>query len=190
MNAGVSRLTWWIGFGNCNGQQGNDTTSVYGWQGFGAYNVFSDGSEDSTCPGAGPIGTMSPTVRAFQLFSLMAVNNQKVLTATVENDTTDVRAYAATNPNGTALLLFNDNETIAQPVVVTLSGQNSSPRVTVTTYDKATYDLSGSPTGTPPDPIGTSTWAPPSTTDMGEQTLPLTLTLTPWSMNMVIIQQP
>ena len=44
MNAGVSRLTWWIGFGNCNGQNGNDSPSLYGWQDFGAYNVFSDGS--------------------------------------------------------------------------------------------------------------------------------------------------
>ena len=60
--------------------------------------------------------------------------------------------------------------------------------MTVTTYDKAIYDLSGSPTGTPPDPAGTSTWAPPTTTSMGAQTLPLTLTLTPWSMNVVIIQ--
>src|SRR5271170_5764522 len=46
MNAAVSRLTWWIGFGNCNGTNGNDSTSLYGWQDFGAYNVFSDGSED------------------------------------------------------------------------------------------------------------------------------------------------
>jgi len=188
MNAGVSRLTWWIGFGNCNGTNGNDTTSVYGWQDFGAYNVFSDGSDDPTCPGAGPIGTMSPTARAFQLFSQMAVNGQTVLTATVAGDTTDVRAYAATNPQGTAVWLFNDNETLAQPVTITLSGKTSSSGVTVTTYDKAIYDLSGSPTGTPPDPAGTSTWAPPNTTSMGRQTLPLTLTLTPWSMNMVIIQ--
>jgi hypothetical protein len=131
---------------------------------------------------------MSPTARAFELFSQMAVNGQTVLTATVAGDTTDVRAYAATNPNGTALLLFNDNETTPEPVAVTLSGQGSSSGVTVTTYDKAIYDLSGSPTGTPPDPVGTSTWAPPTTTNMGAQTLPLTLTLTPWSMNMVIIQ--
>jgi len=188
MNDGVSRLTWWIGFGNCNGTNGNDSTSLYGWQDFGAYNVFSDGPSDSTCPGAGPIGTMSPTARAFQLFSQMAVNGQTVLTATVTGDTTDVRAYAATNPNGTALLLFNDNETTSQQVVVTLSGKSSSSSVNVTTYDKAIYDLSGSPTGTPPDPAGTSTWAPPITTSMGAQTLPLTLTLTPWSMNLVIIQ--
>ena len=188
MNDGVSRLTWWIGFGNCNGSSGNDSTSLYGWQDFGAYNVFSDGPSDTACPGAGPIGTMSPTARAFQLFSQMAVNGQTVLTATVAGDTTDVRAYAATNPNGTALLLFNDNETTSQQVLVTLSGKSSSSRVNVTTYDKAIYDLSGSATGTPPDPSGTSTWAPPITTSMGAQTLPLTLTLAPWSMNMVIIQ--
>ncbi|HTC55225.1 MAG TPA: hypothetical protein VK706_02345 [Candidatus Sulfotelmatobacter sp.] len=188
MNDGVSRLTWWIGFGNCNGTSGNDSTSLYGWQDFGAYNVFSDGPSDTSCPGAGPIGTMSPTARAFQLFSQMAVNGQTVLTATVAGDTTDIRAYAATNPNGTALLLFNDNETTPQQVMVTLSGKTSSSTVNITTYDKAIYDLSGSPTGTPPDPAGTSTWAAPSTTSIGAQTLPLTLTLTPWSMNLVIIQ--
>jgi hypothetical protein len=188
MNDGVSRLTWWIGFGNCNGQSGNLSTSLYGWQDFGAYNVFSDGSEDPTCPGAGPLGTLSPTAVAFQLFSQMDVNHQTVLTASVTGDTTDVRAYAATNPNGTAVLLFNDNETTSQTALVTLTGQSSSSSVTVTTYDKAIYDLSGSPTGTPPDPAGTSTWAPPTTTSMGEQALPLTLTLTPWSMSVVIIQ--
>jgi hypothetical protein len=188
MNDGVSRLTWWIGFGNCNGASGNDSTSLYGWQDFGAYNVFSDGPSDTGCAGAGPIGTMSPTARAFQLFSQMAVTGQTVLSATVAGDTTDVRAYAATNPNGTALLLFNDNETTSEQVLVTLSGKSSSSSVNVTTYDKAIYDLSGSSTGTPPDPAGTSTWAPPITTSMGAQSLPMILTLTPWSMNVVIIQ--
>jgi hypothetical protein len=188
MNDGVSRLTWWIGFGNCNGTNGNDSASLYGWQDFGGYNIFSDGTGDPTCPGAGPFGTMSPTARAFQLFSQIGINGQTVLTASVAGDTTDVRAYAATNPNGTALLLFNDNETASQAVMVTLSGKSSSSSVNVTTYDKALYDLSGSPTGTPSDPAGTSTWAAPINTSMGAQALPLTLTLTPWSMNVVIIQ--
>ena len=188
MNAGVSRLTWWIGFGNCNGTSGNLSTSLYGWQDFGAYNVFSDGSDDPTCPGAGPLGNMSPTARAFQLFSQMGVNGQKVLTTSVSGDPTDVRAYAATNPNGTAVFLFNDNENLAQPITIALTGRSSSSSVTVTTYDKAIYDLSGSPTGTPPDPAGSGTWAPPNPTSMGTQSLPLTLTLTPWSMNLVIIQ--
>jgi hypothetical protein len=188
MNEGVSRLTWWIGFGGCS-TSGNLSPSLYGWQNFGGYNIFSDGPDDGPdCPGAGATGTMSPTARAFQLFSQMGVNGQTVLTATVAGDTTDVRAYAATNPSGTSLWLFNDNENLAQPVSITLSGKSSSSSVTVTTYDKAIYDLSGSPTGTPPDPVGTSTWAPPITTSLGAQTLPITLTLSPWSMNMIIIQ--
>ena len=187
MNDGVSRLTWWIGFGNCNGTAGNDSSSLYGWQDFGAYNVFSDGSSDPTCPGAGPAGTLSPTARAFQLFSQVAVNGESVLTASVSGDTTDVRAYAATNSGGTALVLFNLNETTSEPITITLTGQSAATTITETTYDKAIYDLSGSPTGTFPDPAGTSTWAPPTTTSLGAQTLPLTLTLSPWSMNVIII---
>ena len=188
MNDGVTRLTWWIGFGNCNGSSGNDKSTVYGWQNFGAYNVFSDGSSDPTCPGAGPLGTMSPTAQAFSLFQNVAITGESVLTASVAGDSTDVRAYAATHSGGTALVLFNVNESTSEPVTVTLSGQTASTGVTVETYSKAIYDLSGSPTGTPPDPAGTSTWAPPTTTSLGAQSLPLSLTLAPWSMNVVIIQ--
>jgi hypothetical protein len=188
MNDGVTRLTWWIGFGNCNGTSGNDSSLLYGWQDFGAYNVFSDGPSDSGCPNAGPIGTMSPTARAFQLFSSVAVNGESVLTATVAGDTTDVVAYAATHSGGTALVLFNRNETVSEQVLVALSGQSAATTVTVITYDRAIYDLSGSPTGFFPDPNGTNTWAAPTITNLGAQTLPLTLTLAPWSMNVVIIQ--
>jgi hypothetical protein len=188
MNDGVARVAWWMGFGNCYGVTGNDSSSLYGWQDFGALNVFSDGPSDTACPGLGPVGTMSPTARAFQLFSNVAVTGENVLTATVAGDTTDVRAYAATHSGGQALVLFNLNETTSQPVTVTLSGKVSSSGVSVETYDKAIYDLSGSPTGTPPDPAGTSTWAPPTTTTLGAQNLPLSLTLAPWSMNVVIVQ--
>jgi hypothetical protein len=193
MNDGVSRLTWWIGFGNCNAPPYTDgppnlSASLYGWQDFGAYNVFSDGPSDTTCSGAGPIGTMSPTARAFQLFSNVAVNGESVLAASVAGDTTDVRAYAATHSGGTALVLFNRNETTSEPVTVALSSQNASTGVTVESYSKAIYDLSGSPTGTPADPAGTSTWAGPTTTSLGAQNLPLLLTLSPWSMNVVIIR--
>lgn len=179
MNDGISRLTWWIGFGNCNGNAGNDSASVYGWQAFGAYNVFSDGPSDGTCPNAGPLGTMNPTARAFQLFSNVAVNGESVLTATATGDTTNVVAYAATHSGGTALVLFNRNENANAPVTITLSGKSSSSGVTVETYDKAIYDMS--------NPATTNTWAPPVTTNLGAQTLPLTLSLAPWSMNVVII---
>ncbi|MFZ1084779.1 MAG: hypothetical protein WAN35_07440, partial [Terracidiphilus sp.] len=176
MNDGVTRLTWWIGYGNCNGQAGNDSSSVYGWQTFGAYNVFSDGASDPTCPNAGPIGTMSPTARAFQLFSQVAINGEHALTPTVTGDTTDVVAYAATNSGGEALVLFNRNENNSETVQINVSGKTTSTSVTETTYDKAIYDLSQS-----------DDWAAPTTTNLGAQSLPLTLTLAPWSMNVVII---
>jgi hypothetical protein len=177
MNDGVSRATWWIGFGNCNGTQGNDSSSLYGWQNFGGYNVFADGPTDTGCAGAGPIGTMSPTARAFQLFSNVAVNGESVLSATVNGDTTNLRAYAATHSGGTVLVLFNVSQTVSEAVTVSLSAQNTSSDVSVETYSKAIYDQSQN-----------NVWADPTTADMGAQNLPLTLTLAPWSMNVVILK--
>ena len=77
MNDGVVRAEWWIGFGNCNGTNGNDSASLYGWQIFGAYNVFADGPTDMAC-GNGTDREMSPTARAFQLFSNVAVNGEEL----------------------------------------------------------------------------------------------------------------
>ncbi len=177
MNDGVSRATWWIGFGNCNGTNGNDSSSLYGWQNFGGYNVFADGPTDAPCAGAGPIGTMSPTARAFQLFSKVAVNGESVLSAAVNGDTANVRAYAATHSGGTALVLFNVSQTASAQVTVSLSAQSTSSDVSVETYSKAIYDQSQN-----------NVWADPTTTDMGAQNLPLALSLAPWSMNVVIIK--
>ena len=188
MNAGVSRLTWWIGFGNCNGQAGNNSAALYGWQQFGAYNVFSDGPADSACSGAGPLGTLSPTARAFQLFSSVAISGESVLSATVSGDAADVRSVRGDQPrrNGTGFVQSKRND--AGIGVGQLTGKTTSSNVNVTTYDKALYDLSGSPTGNPADSSGTGTWAAPTTNSLGAQNLPLTLTLTPWSMNVVIIK--
>jgi hypothetical protein len=183
MNEGVSRLTWWIGFGNCdvdiNGNAlGNMSGSLYGWQTFGAYNVFSDGPTDGPCGvNSGPAGTMSPTARAFQLFSNVAVDGESVLPAAVAGDNNNVRAYAATHSGGTAIVVFNLNQTTPEPVKITLSGQSSSSGVKVITYNKAIYDKTKN-----------NVWAPPTTTDLGAKTLPLSLWLDPWSMNVIVIQ--
>jgi len=177
MNDGISRLTWWIGFGNCLGA-GNNSSLLYGWQNtWGAYNVFSDA--DSGCPGEGAIGTMSPTAEAFNLFQNVAENGaNSALTAGVNGDTTNVRAYAATHSGGgTALMLFNLSQTTSAPVTIALSGLSTSSDVTVITYSKAIYDLSQN-----------NTWDLPTTNDLGAQALPLSLTLAPWSMNVVILK--
>ncbi len=57
-----------------------------------------------------------------------------------------------------------------------LSGQSTASTVAVQTYSKAIYDQSQS-----------NVWAAPTTASFGAQSLPLTLTLAPWSMNVVII---
>ena len=177
MNDGIARVTWWIGFGNCNGTQGNLSSALYGWQNFGGYNIFADGPTDTPCAGAGPIGTMSPTARAFQLFSKVAVNGESVLTAAVAGDPTNVRAYAATSSGGTALVIFNLNQSAVAPVTVSLSAQTTSSGVTIETYSKALYDQSKN-----------NVWPAPTETDLGAKSLPLSLTLDPWSMNVVIIK--
>jgi hypothetical protein len=181
MNDGVSRATWWLGFGGCddNPSVDNFSSALYGLQNFGGDMVFSDGLPDKECSSAPTIaaGTLLPTARAFQLFSRVAINGEHVLTASVAGDTADVRAYAATNNGGTALVLFNLNETTSEPVAVMLSGQSAASSVTVETYSKAIYDLSQN-----------NAWAPPTSANLGAQSLPLTLTLDPWSMNVVIIK--
>jgi hypothetical protein len=180
MNEGVSYATWWLGFGGCSDASGgNFSSSLYGWQNFGGYMVFSDGTPEYGCNNATavPAGTLLPTARAFQLFSQVAVDGENVLTATVAGDPTDMRAYAATHSGGTALVLFNLNETASEAAVVTLSGQSTTAGGTVTTYSKALYDQSKS-----------NVWAAPTTTTIGSQSLPLTLILAPWSMNVVLLK--
>lgn len=180
MNAGISRATWWIGFGGCSDASGgNFSSSLYGWQNFGGYMVFSDGTPEYGCTNATavPAGTLLPTARAFQLFSAVAVNGENVLSTTVGGNTTDVRAYAATNNGGTALVLFNLNQNMSQIVSVSLSGQASSAGVTMQTYSKAIYDQSQN-----------NVWAGPASTSLGAQTLPMNVTLAPWSMNVLIIK--
>lgn len=203
MNAGIARLTWWIGFGNCLGNAGvgsnpntnNSNPSLYGWQNtWGALSIFSD--IDPQCPGAGPIGTMSPTAQAFNLFQKVATTGASALATQVAGDTNDIRAYTAAQADGSnVLFVFNLSQTQNLPVTIKMSQQNASNDVTVITYDKKIYDYTNTACKTAPgctyDPTHDYTnaqWAAPATKDMGAQTLPLKLTLTPWSMNVVTIK--
>jgi len=180
MNDGISRATWWIGFGGCADSTygANFSSSLYGWQTFGGYMAFSDGLPDGyQCTGETlAAGNLLPTARAFQLFSQMLVTGEHVLTPTVTGDTADVIAYSATHSGGTALVLFNRNENSSEVVQIDVTGKTSSTSVTETTYNKTLYDESES-----------GVWAAPTTINLGSQSLPLSLTLTPWSINVVII---
>ena len=181
MNAGVSRATWWLAYGGCaDANSGNFSQSLYGWQNFGGYMVFSDGTPEYGCSNATQtaLGTMLPTSRAYQLFATVAKPGQHALAAVVGGNSTDLRAYALTQKGGTALVLFNVNETNTLPVSVTVTGVSHASKVTVNTYDRAIYDESQN-----------NVWAGPVETKLGAQALPLTVTLAPWSMNVVQITQ-
>jgi hypothetical protein len=181
MNAGVARATWWLGYGGCaDASGGNFSSSLYGWQNFGGYMVFSDGTPEYGCSNATAtkLGTLLPTARAFQLFSKVARTGQHALGVTLGGSSGNVRAYALTQTTGYALLLFNVSETAAVPVSLAVTGASSANAVTVETYDKAIYDKSQK-----------NVWAGPSTTKLGAQALPLMVTLQPWSMNVVTVSK-
>ena len=179
MNAGISRATWWLAYGGCaDPNSGNFNADLYGWQNFGGYMVFSDGTPEYGCSNATQtaLGTMLPTSRAYQLFSTVAKTGQHALAASVGGDTADLRAYALTQKGGAALVLFNVNETNTVAVTITVTGVAKASKVTVNTYDKSIYDESKN-----------NVWAGPTLAKLGRQALPLTVTLTPWSMNVVQI---
>jgi hypothetical protein len=178
MNAGVSRATWWLGYGGCSDASGgNFSSSLYGWQTFGGYMVFSDGTPEYGCSNAPvtPLGTLLPTARAFELFATVARDGERVLPLTT-GGAGSVRAYGATHGAGTAVVLFNLSETKTLPVKLTVKGLKSASDVSVETYDKAVYDRSKR-----------GVWAKPVTTDHGALSLPTTISLTPWSMNVVTV---
>jgi hypothetical protein len=177
MNAGVARATWWLGYGSCtNSYHANFSASLYGWQNFGGYQVVADGTPEYGCPSATkvPFGTPLPTARAYQLFSLVAKTGQRALPVTLSGATTYLRAYAATAGTGTALVLFNTNQTLPQNVSIAIAGIASSSKVDTTVYDRAIYDESRS-----------NIWAAPQVTALGAKIMPLALTLQPWSMTVV-----
>jgi hypothetical protein len=181
MNAGIARATWWLGYGGCSdASSGNFSSALYGWQNFGGCMVFSDGTPEYGCPNATatPLGTLLPTSRAFQLWALVAKPGQHALNVTLGGTSTDLRAYALTQSTGTALVLFNTNETATLPVTITLTGVTSAKSILVNTYDKSIYDQSEN-----------NIWAAPTQQKLATKTLPVTLTLQPWSMNVVRIEQ-
>ena len=177
MTDGIARATWWIGFGGCaDSSSGNFSTSLYGWQNFGGYMVFFDGTPEYGCSNATsvPIGTPLPTARAFQLAALVADPGQHMLGATLGGSSGSLRAYALTHGTGTALMLFNLDETATLPVSISVDGVASVSSALVNTYSKALYDRSEN-----------NVWAGPSQSQLGKQSLPVTVTLQPWSMTVV-----
>ena len=173
--SGVDAATWWIGYGGCD-TSGNDSGSVYGWQNFGTYTLFSDGGGE--CGSNIPAGTAFPDARAYALLSQFAPAGSTMRNVSGTN-LRDVRAYADTSAGRYALLLFNtDDSAPSRTFVVQITGATkSSFAAAQTTYGKAQYDESK-----------TGVWAAPVKQSLGTVKTTFDVVLPAWSMSLVTLQ--
>ncbi|GAC1355463.1 MAG: hypothetical protein NVSMB31_15890 [Vulcanimicrobiaceae bacterium] len=175
MKQGVPLSTWWIAYGGCNTGT-NNSPSLYGWQNFGAYTLFSDGNGE--CGSNIPAGTPFPSARAYQLLSQFAPTGSRIVGSAMASGINNVRAYAAANPSGYSLLLFNLNQTTPLTLTVALNGQGrSSFTATQTTYGKLQYDDSKN-----------NIWTAPVSTPLGTVATSFPATLPPWSISVITLR--
>lgn len=173
LNDGVARATWWIGYGGCNSKNdgGDFSPSLYGWQDFGGYMIFSDGTVQDGCSSTDvPRGTLLPTARALQVASHFVRSGEHMLGLS-KTALSKVRAYASTYQGGYALLLVNLSETATTDVPVTIAGKSSGSGGEIVTYDKTLYDASKR-----------NLWRGPISAKLAAWNRSFTVHLPPWSI--------
>lgn len=173
LNAGVPMSAWWMGIGGgCGSTNANNSPSLYGFQNFGTYSSMSDG-----CPSL-PLGTPFPPARAHQLATQFALPGNSMLTAKISTANpalSNVRAYAATQGTGYALLLFNLDQ--MNPIKTSVGISNAtraSFNASTLTYGKAQYDDSAH-----------NVWTGPVSQMLGSVNGVVNVTLPPWSMTVL-----
>ena len=144
---------------------------VYGWQNWGTTSIVSNGV---SCGSQNvPAGTPLPPARAMQLAEAFGHAGEHMLQTSGGSGI--VGAYAATQGSGYALFLFNFEPSTSVPVEIKLSNaKRTSFNAVEVTYDKSIYDQSKN-----------NVWGAPVTQTVGTVGTTFTLTLTPWSMNVV-----
>jgi hypothetical protein len=170
---GAARATWWLGYGNCLSKTagGDFSSKVYGWQDFGGYMIFSDGTVYDGCSSTDvPRGTLLPTGSAFEVASNFVRDGEHMLGVSVKS-APNVRAFASTYDGGYALLLFNLDKNSPVNVPITISGVSSGSGGTTIVYDKTLYDASKS-----------NVWKSPATASLPAWKGSFTVTLPAWSM--------
>ncbi len=181
LNDGLPMATWWQGIGAGCSTGGNNSTSLYGWQTIGTYDQLADNFPNPySCAGAPtiPLGTPLPSGQAMILASQFAVAGNQMLPVTVPSTLPNVRAYAATQGKGYALMLFNLDSANSVTLSLQMAGSSASGfTVTTTTYGKAQYDQSQN-----------NVWTGPVSASLGAMGTTPTLTLPPWSMVVVQMQ--
>lgn len=153
-------------------------STAYGWQTFGSFGFFADSAAIGTygCPDLGvPIKTPFPKARAYQILSQYVVAGEHVIA--VASTDLSIRAYAATNKGGYALLLINTDETETHTLPVTVSNAaGSSYTATMLLYGKSQYDESQN-----------GTWAGPVSGTIGQVGTTFSVSLPAWSITLVLL---
>jgi hypothetical protein len=146
MNAGVPMATWWLAYGSCD-ENGDYSSSLYGWQHFGSEALFSDGLPNpyDSCPTTPKIaaGTPFPTARVMALFHATVPPGSSVRTVALPSSLGDaIRAYGFAEGSGYAFVLFNNTLTAANITAVVRNAARQSYNATLWVYGKAQYDFS------------------------------------------------
>jgi hypothetical protein len=174
---GIARATWWLGFGGCNSKNGGGDFSptLYGWQDFGGFMIFSDGTIQDGCTSEDvPRGTLLPTSRTYQVASHFVRDGEHMLGLT-KTSLPNVRAYASTYNGGYALMLFNLSKTTSVDVPIEIAGKSSGSGGSIVTYDKSLYDASKN-----------NVWKGPTSAKLAAWSGAFTVHLPQWSI--VVVQ--
>jgi hypothetical protein len=183
LNDNLAVATMWFGAGGSQGCGNNNSSTLYGWQDFGgydavAYNTSSSWNDCGNTAKTVPEGAVFPAGRAAYLVSQFATPSEHMLTASVGSSLSSVRAYAATQGTGYALMLFNLDQN--NPTTITLNFANASKSLfsgTTLTYGKAQYDDSKN-----------NVWTGPVSGSLGTIASGSNIVLPPWSMTVVRLQ--
>ncbi len=180
---GLAADTWWFGDGDEEKCGNNVSSSLYGFQAWGSYDlVFGfSANQYNNCTGSsvGPIvpeGALSPSGQAFRLVSELARPGEHLLRTA--SGSSDVLAYAATQGSGYALLLVHLDPDEQSTMTVSLQGAKAAKyRASTQIYGKAQYESSRM-----------NVWLGPVSADLGVVQNHLAVTLPPWSIALVRLQ--
>jgi hypothetical protein len=172
--AGVPMATTWVGLDGCYPDDvAPPLTTAYGWQPYGSFGLF---ATNGVCPlyGVSQL-TPFPKARAYQIMRQFIVPGEQTIAAASTDPS--IRAYAANNGGGYALLLFNTDSASTHTLPVTVgNAPRSSYTATTLTYGKKEYDESQN-----------GIWAGPVSGNLGTVGTTFNISLSPWSMTLVIL---
>jgi hypothetical protein len=186
----IAIATWWFGAGSnqfCPGDGINNAASLYGWQGFGGYDLVAATTNynwnyctsNTTYTTLVPEGTKFPSGNAFAMVQQFARPGNSMLAVAVDSSLPSVKAYAASQGSGYALMLFNIDQN--NPSTATVSVKNAAAgtfTATTVTYGKQQYDDSKN-----------NVWTGPVSASLGSvQSGNVKVTLPPWSMTVLKLQ--